>query len=790
MNLPEDKLQQGNSTLIFSIMLAAVTGIGVKVASDRLTSEANLVRGEKQSEWGENAIDAAVARAQALLAVRPGTPKRPGDIVAEPLSVNLGGKVALRQNSSSPSKWTLIDEKTLSLTMVEMGGVNLKEDQVVTLSFLKPIVTRSPVDSTVSLLRGFEVLAKTTIKRKDGSTFELTRPKQVIIDPIATGGGGDSSITECRLEGPGYTVEPNVSAVAKLFVKGRASLANVPRTAEELGKQIIAVNNVLTFDGNSYSVPASASLFFTRFIGNMSARVESERNDIKLSIPEDFDPNKWQEYPFNFSTPRPLTAVDGGTVTFPMWATVKLADGTWKKCDQTTVTVRQVTSCEFSAPSSPEIDYIEPNIEIEAQDYAEFAPVYARKGYDVPGCQDTCSSYKSSSACNSRSGTCYWYVRATDNIQGCYYKDPAAMVKCEKVIDPNKKYTLEKSQNKIPNSTTIKWNVGQGNASCLEMKAKILPPPDDRYFDANKKFIGDMPKITLQSSCSNKEIKIEVDSLKVPPGLYRILGSYKSSQGVGTCFASVKVGVDPCPFTNKNAASKNLPFKWNYFGEKGGGNQVVQPRVLKESEYYALSPTDVVDCATNDARCFYIPRDNNRTLFVHVDNPNLPTCSVVPVNRINLGCFAYGSQILLGDGRLVAGETVKKGDYVWNPVIKMPVRVEETTNGPESPALIKIETASGHVVRVTRNHPLLTTLGLKAAKDIKIGDHLRKIEGGGTKVTSIGSDKERGSFVWNVRLESSDRGDEFHYVLVDGIITGDLTLQEKLETALKISQQK
>jgi hypothetical protein len=181
---------------------------------------------------------------------------------------------------------------------------------------------------------------------------------------------------------------------------------------------------------------------------------------------------------------------------------------------------------------------------------------------------------------------------------------------------------------------------------------------------------------------------------------------------------------------------------------------------------------------------------NNRTTFVHVNNPNLPTCSLVAVSRIDLGCFAYGSKILMGDGRLIAGETVKKGDYVWNPVIKMPVQVVETTSGPERPALVKIETASGEIVKVTRNHPVLTGLGLKAAKDIKAGDQLRKIDGSEAVVTNVTSDKENGSFVWNVRLGGRDQGDEFHYVFVDGIITGDLTLQEKLETALKISQQK
>ena len=792
MSEPDHRFQQGNATLVFSLILAAVTGIGVKVASDRLTAEANLTRTEKQSEWGENAIEAAVARAQALLAPRPGTPRQPGDIMAEPLSSNLAGTVTLKNNSSSSVGWTLVDSKTLKLTMAGMGGKDLDGDQIVTLSFLKPIVTRSPVDATVNLLRGFEVTARASITRRDGSTFDLTRAKQVIIDPIASGGGGNSSMTECKLIGPGYTVEPNVSATAKLLVKGRATLANVPRTAVELGSQIVAVNKVLSFDGASYSVPAAASLFFTRFTGAIGADIPvGERNDIELPVAEDYDPDGWKEYSFKFSTPRPLTAVDGGTVTFPMWATVKLSDGTWKKCDQTSVTVQQVASCEFSAPSSPEIDYSEDNLVVDKEEYNEYAALYARKGYDVPGCKDTCSSYKSSSTCNNHKANCFWYDDSSLKIKGCYYKDPAAFVNCEKVGDPDKTYTLKKPEDNIPTSTSITWRGGQGGGTCLDMTAELLPPPDDRYYNGNK-FIGEMPKITVNPSCTNKTIKIEVDSKKVPPGLYRIYGKFKSKQGVGTCFASVKVGFDPCKYTNRKGSGQNLGFPINFYGKTGTHKQTVTPRAATESEYYALSPTDVVDCATNDARCYYVPPGpgTNRTLFVHIDSPNLPTCNIVPVSRINLGCFAYGSKILMGDGRLIAGEKIKKGDYVWNPVIKMPVQVVETTSGPERPALVKIETASGEIVKVTRNHPVLTGLGLKAAKDIKAGDQLRKIDGSGAVVTNVTSDKENGSFVWNVRLGGRDQGDEFHYVFVDGIITGDLTLQEKLETALKISQQK
>jgi intein/homing endonuclease len=145
---------------------------------------------------------------------------------------------------------------------------------------------------------------------------------------------------------------------------------------------------------------------------------------------------------------------------------------------------------------------------------------------------------------------------------------------------------------------------------------------------------------------------------------------------------------------------------------------------------------------------------------------------------------------MMGDGSWQRGELVKPGDYVWNPVIKMPVKVIEISNGPEKPALLRFETAVGHKIRVTRNHPIPTKNGLKAAKDVLVGEHVRLMGGDFVEIKSVSYDSPEGSFVWNVRLDGSGKEEEMHYVLVDGVVAGDLTLQEQIETALKFTKIK
>ena len=819
--------QSGEFSLSFALILTLVAGVGVKVAMDRLTTESSSVTQGKQVDAVGNAINAAVARAEALLKPRRIVPSVTlGDLKVEPNAypINTSSTFQLIQNTTNVVDWELKDASTLNITLPGMGGVGLTADQLVTLKFKNPIIKPSPLDPTLLILRGFDVDASATFLTKDGQSQQITRAKIVNVDICATGGCGQrNQTTECELIGPSATVEPNVSANATLRIKGRALMANVPRTATELGTQIVAQGKTLVFNGKTYSIAAGDNIFLTRFVDAMSDIIpEDERNDIILDDPPIDQRDNWREYNIKFTTPRPLSAVDGGTVTFPMWSSIKLSDGSWKGCSVGSVKISQVTSCEFLAPSSPEIDNSQPNLEISESEYNSFAGTLVKKGYDVPGCANTCSTHSTQGTC-SNDNNCFWFKRLPTENGLCYYKDTKKFIACERPSPVDGNYTLVKKETNIPSSAQITWRVGQGGAACQDMQAFVLPPPGyfvrnsagdlvsanslppngqwhnsanaiTKLYDANGRYVGEMPRLTSTPSCSKKTFEIAAPSHFIPRGIYRIYGNYKSGQGNGTCMVSITSGADPCKYTNNQRSSKDISFYINYYGNQWTTPPTqMKPTSLPESEYYADSPTDVIDCATRDMRCFYTNNLGggnlgNRTLFVHLDKPGLPTCNLVSVSRINLGCFAYGSKILMADGSLQDGELVNKDQYVWNPVAKMASRVVETTNGPEKPALIKISTSTGKSISVTQNHPVLTDSGLKPAKTLRLGDKVKEISGKSEVITHISNVKPEGSFVWNVRLEGDSKDEAMHYVLVDGMITGDLTLQEQLETKLRLSQ--
>ncbi len=850
--------QAGESSLILALTVALAAGVGLKVAFDKLGDESQVVTDNKKMVWVDNAINSAVLRAEALLKPSRITPSViPGHILVERVG---GGTISPSSQfdlTRSPTVaagggWELQNSRTLVLTMVGMGGENLNSDQVVTLRFKKPIIKNSPLDPSLFVLRGFEVEAVTTIAAASGTNQTITRPKTVSVDLCATGGCGSFSDTQCELVGPTSVREPSSGATATLRVRGPALIGNVPRTSLELSNQITYQGANLSYNNRSYSVASNTNLFTTRHVGASGPELaNTEKNDITLVDPDRVTSDNWKEWDFSFMTPRPLTAVDGlATVTFPMWATVKLSDGSWKVCQQTSVKVRQVTSCDFDAPNGSEIDNGASNMVLTAQQYTDHASTLALKGFRVPGCQTGCSDYTSQSQCEqgARRNSCFWHDPPGSDPAHCLYRDFRQVIACDSSSSPGASASLvdpdavavQRPSNSLPSSVVINWKKAQGGHSCKDMKVfltmaenkdsqgnpvyyyrtnsgsrKPIPvrPVEDQWgtplpeqiLDRNGKHIGDMPKIIGDISCgSNSRGSFSVSvshSNFVPRARFTLWGRYLSAQGEGTCQKDVWAGADPCRFTNGAAATGSV----NTFGGTQANPQPVtltfKPTDMIESEGVAYNPFDSKDCRSLGERCFYYPTGSGplqtRTVFVRVRNPErrdpssgAGNCSLLGVSRLDLGCFAEGSKIMMGDGSWQRGELVKPGDYVWNPVIKMPVKVIEISNGPEKPALLRFETAVGHKIRVTRNHPIPTKNGLKAAKDVLVGEHLRLMGGDFVEIKSVSYDSPEGSFVWNVRLDGSGKEEEMHYVLVDGVVAGDLTLQEKIETALKFTKIK
>ena len=107
--------------------------------------------------------------------------------------------------------------------------------------------------------------------------------------------------------------------------------------------------------------------------------------------------------------------------------------------------------------------------------------------------------------------------------------------------------------------------------------------------------------------------------------------------------------------------------------------------------------------------------------------------------------------------------------------------VKRVIAGPEKLPLYAVKVL-GNTVRVTNGHPFLTPMGLKAAKDLQAGDLI--VDNGEKKKVESVTIEERKSGdkdpeVWNFEMEGAS--DDDHYVLANGVMTGDLYLQIKLQ---------
>lgn len=146
------------------------------------------------------------------------------------------------------------------------------------------------------------------------------------------------------------------------------------------------------------------------------------------------------------------------------------------------------------------------------------------------------------------------------------------------------------------------------------------------------------------------------------------------------------------------------------------------------------------------------------------------------------GCLTGDTKILLGDGKTEKRiDEMNQWDRAWNPILKKSFAVRKYTAGPENKPLIQL-TVTGQSIQATTDHPFLTTMGLKPASAISVGDKIRRGEGWEpvTAVTQIPV-PDKAPTVWNLELEGPDDDLDSHYVVANGIVTGDLLIQNKLK---------
>jgi hypothetical protein len=144
------------------------------------------------------------------------------------------------------------------------------------------------------------------------------------------------------------------------------------------------------------------------------------------------------------------------------------------------------------------------------------------------------------------------------------------------------------------------------------------------------------------------------------------------------------------------------------------------------------------------------------------------------------GCFVPETKILLADGSSRAIEDLSAGERVWNPVSKRPARIKFIRQGGENKPLIKIAYGNDRLT-VTDQHPVLTAAGLKQAGLLTKDDIILDGEGREHPLSVLEKVLPvEGQQVINIMLEGPTDSVEDHYVVADGIITGDLLLQVRL----------
>jgi len=150
--------------------------------------------------------------------------------------------------------------------------------------------------------------------------------------------------------------------------------------------------------------------------------------------------------------------------------------------------------------------------------------------------------------------------------------------------------------------------------------------------------------------------------------------------------------------------------------------------------------------------------------------------------RGSCGCFADETMITLGDGKTQKKITeLTERDKVWNPITRRAQTIARMTQGPEKVPMFDVQ-IEGKTVRVTGTHPFPTSHGPKPAFELQEGDRVRTGDGtmGVIQKLAMVPAGEKAPVVWNLELEAGDDLRD-HYVLANGVVTGDLYIQTRLQ---------
>lgn|GEM_PF-4898551 len=166
-----------------------------------------------------------------------------------------------------------------------------------------------------------------------------------------------------------------------------------------------------------------------------------------------------------------------------------------------------------------------------------------------------------------------------------------------------------------------------------------------------------------------------------------------------------------------------------------------------------------------------------------------------PEQRTMHGCFDPATKVRMADSKDRRIDSLRIGDLVLNPVTGKAAPVVRITKGPEAGKglyLIGFKgVGSATAVKVTGKHPFMTEHGLRTASQLAKGDRVLTAKGTFRKLDIASALPEKtGQVVVNIVVGSPGFEARDHMVLADGVVSGDLMLQERLENLTGISLNK
>lgn len=161
-----------------------------------------------------------------------------------------------------------------------------------------------------------------------------------------------------------------------------------------------------------------------------------------------------------------------------------------------------------------------------------------------------------------------------------------------------------------------------------------------------------------------------------------------------------------------------------------------------------------------------------------------------PKERTMNGCFAPETLITMADGSHKRIIDIKLNDAVRNPLTGTSNLVSRVTRGPEATkGMIEVGFAGGPMVVVTSKHPFITRAGLKQADELSSNDEIIVKSGAFRKVDHVViRAPKKNQQVVNIAIAGQNFEASSHMLEADGVVAGDLFIQEKLENQKKLKK--